>query len=72
MSKLISVTRSRAVDAATKESCSHWDVWDSSTHPQTPKGSGKFHFDYADNHEERVLIISGKAKLTPDHDGNVM
>lgn len=29
-------------------------------------GSGKFHFDYADNHQERVLVIEGEAELTPD------
>ena len=34
---------------------------------QTPAKSGKFHFDYNGDYEtERVLIMSGKANLSPD------
>ena len=46
-----------------------WGVWDSVTHPQEPEGSGKFDFDYADNHQERVLVLEGEATLTPDDGG---
>ena len=36
-------------------------------HPQKPKGSGKFPFDYNGDYDtERVLITKGKATLTPD------
>ena len=42
-----------------------WEVWASETHPCEPEGSGRFHFDYADNHQERVLIIEGEAELSP-------
>jgi len=43
-----------------------WPLWDSRTHPQTPAKSGKFLFDYNGEYEtERVLIMSGKAKLSP-------
>ncbi|KAK3275805.1 hypothetical protein CYMTET_9075 [Cymbomonas tetramitiformis] len=43
-----------------------WPVWDSKTHPQKPKGSGKFSFDYSGDYDtERVLITKGRATLTP-------
>lgn len=54
------------VDAALAKEAKQWDIWDSDTHEQDPPQSGKFHFDYASNHEERVLIICGVAILTPD------
>jgi uncharacterized cupin superfamily protein len=52
--------RARATEA--------WAIWDSTTHED---GSGKFNFDYSDNHQERVLILSGKAELTPS-DGSAV
>ena len=41
-------------------------MWDSKTHPQKPKNSGKFRFDYNGTYaSERVLIMSGAATLQP-------
>ncbi|GMI53439.1 hypothetical protein ScalyP_jg5423 [Parmales sp. scaly parma] len=56
---------------------SSWSIWDSKTHDFTPilhpaptiEGTGEFFFDYADNFEERVLILSGTATLTPTNPG---
>lgn len=42
----------------------HWGIWDSKSHPMSP-GSQKFPFNYADNYQERVVIIEGEATLTP-------
>eukprot|EP01135_Chromosphaera_perkinsii_P009403 Nk52_evm79s1737 gene=Nk52_evmTU79s1737 len=68
--ELVTVTLAEHVPNDFKElATTSWKVWDSETHPQDPPGSGKFHFDYSDNHEERVYIIEGKAELTPDEPG---
>jgi len=60
--------------AAQKEAALDWDVWDSTTHTfdkkSSPLGTGEFFFDYADNYEERVIIIEGSATLTPTGDGD--
>ena len=62
-------TASSSVTATYKTSASEWEIWDSKTHPfDTPSdlpGTGKFLFDYADNYEERVLVIEGEATLYP-------
>uniref|UniRef100_A0A7S2RT34 (S)-ureidoglycine aminohydrolase cupin domain-containing protein n=1 Tax=Mucochytrium quahogii TaxID=96639 RepID=A0A7S2RT34_9STRA len=70
--ELVTLTKSTDVSDAFKKLASEWSVWDSDSHPQEPAGSGKFHFDYADNHQERVLIICGKATLTPDDGSDVI
>jgi len=62
----VTLTKSDNVTEEQKEQAREWAVWDSITHPQEPEGSGKFPFDYSANHQERVLIISGEATLTPD------
>ena len=49
-----------------KELAGTWEVWDSTTHPQEPEGSAKFHFDYSNNFQERVWVTEGTALLTPD------
>jgi uncharacterized cupin superfamily protein len=61
-----SVTRAADVPATiSARAVEAWEIWDSSTHACEPEGSGKFPFNYADNHQERVLIIEGEATLTP-------
>ncbi|KAJ1438746.1 hypothetical protein B484DRAFT_444426 [Ochromonadaceae sp. CCMP2298] len=58
------VTRAGHVPPDISTRAEAWEIWDSSTHP-CELGPGKFHFNYADNHQERVLIIEGEATLTP-------
>ncbi|KAJ1620462.1 hypothetical protein T492DRAFT_1077705 [Pavlovales sp. CCMP2436] len=66
VSKLITHTPAAEVSAAFKEAASAWPLWDSKTHPQKPKNSGKFRFDYNGSYDtERVLITSGSATLFP-------
>jgi len=63
---LCTVTDAAEVDAEFKQLAATWPMWDSKTHPQKPKNSGKFRFDYNGSyHSERVLIMSGAATLTP-------
>ena len=54
---LITVVPAEDVDEAFKATAQTWDKWDSSTFPET--------FDFAYAEEEEVLIIKGKATLTP-------
>jgi uncharacterized cupin superfamily protein len=43
-----------------------WSTWDSTTHPCEPANSGKFDFDYNGDYDtERVLILTGRATVTP-------
>ena len=63
---LCTVTAAEDVDSTFKELAASWPLWDSKTHPQKPKNSGKFRFDYNGSyHSERVLIMSGAATLKP-------
>jgi len=55
---LYTLTRAPEVDEAIVKASTAWDVWDSKGDPT------KFPFEYPV--EERVLIICGKAELTPD------
>ena len=67
---LVTIIRAADVSEDFKTTASAWPVWDSKTHPQKPKGSGKFPFDYNGDYDtERVLITSGRATLTPDAGG---
>jgi len=67
MDKLMTHVAAADVSEEYKETAMTWPLWDSRTHPQTPAKSGKFHFDYTGDYEtERVLIMSGKATLTPE------
>jgi len=67
MVKLITYVAAADVEESFKETALTWPLWDSRTHPQKPAKSGKFHFDYNGDYEtERVLIMSGKATLTPE------
>ena len=59
---LVTVTPAGEVSAEFKAAAKGWEVWDSKTYPK------KFPYKYPD--AEHVLVISGKAKLTPD-DGSV-
>ena len=62
----VTIIRAADVSADYKKMASAWPVWESKTHPQKPKGSGKFPFNYNGDYDtERVLIISGRATLTP-------
>jgi len=63
---LITIIRAADVTEEYKKTAEGWPLWDSKTHPQKPKGSGKFPFDYnGDYATERVLITRGRATLTP-------
>jgi hypothetical protein len=63
---LCTVTEAADVPAEFTELAKTWPLWDSKTHPQKPKNSGKFRFDYNGSyHSERVLIMSGAATLKP-------
>ena len=63
---LCTVTEAADVEAEFKELAKSWPSWDSKTHPQKPKNSGKFRFDYNGEYgSERVLITSGAATLKP-------
>jgi len=62
---LITHTCAADVSSHTRLLATMWPLWDSTTHPCEPRGSGKFHFDYnGDYATERVLIMSGRATLT--------
>jgi len=64
---LVTIVPAAEVSAEYKATAAQWPVWESKTHPQKPKGSGKFPFDYNGDYDtERVLITSGRATLTPD------
>lgn len=64
--ELCTVTNAADVEDEFKELAKSWPLWDSKTHPQKPKNSGKFRFDYNGSyHSERVLIVSGAATLKP-------
>jgi len=63
---LCTVTDAADVPAEFTALAKTWPLWDSKTHPQKPKNSGKFRFDYNGTyHSERVLIMSGAATLKP-------
>jgi hypothetical protein len=63
---LCTVTPAADVPAEFKALAEGWPLWDSKTHPQKPKNSGKFRFDYNGSYaSERVLIMSGAATLKP-------
>eukprot|EP00092_Neocalanus_flemingeri_P026182 GFUD01028379.1.p1 GENE.GFUD01028379.1~~GFUD01028379.1.p1 ORF type:complete len:226 (-),score=48.09 GFUD01028379.1:291-887(-) len=67
MDKLITHVSAADVTDEFKDTALTWPLWESRTHPQTPAKSGKFHFDYNGDYEtERVLIMSGKATLSPE------
>ena len=59
-----------------KEAAADWDIWESSNHtfdtPSTAPGLGKFFFDYADNYEERVVVLEGSALLHPSDGGDAI
>jgi len=59
---MATVTEAGEVTEAYKEKAKEWGVWDSANEP-------KKKFPYSYPKEERVLIISGKAELTPDGGG---
>eukprot|EP00656_Telonema_subtile_P026435 TRINITY_DN2840_c0_g1_i1.p1 TRINITY_DN2840_c0_g1~~TRINITY_DN2840_c0_g1_i1.p1 ORF type:complete len:187 (-),score=43.66 TRINITY_DN2840_c0_g1_i1:317-877(-) len=73
MSEHCVVTSAADVSDDFKAVAGEWAVWDSETHDyDEPVADRKFHFDYSNNHEERVLIIGGKATLTPDDGSSVV
>ena len=59
---LITVVPADEVDEEFRAAAQKWDKWDSSTFPET------FDFSYAE--EEEVLIIKGRATLTPTTGGD--
>ena len=62
----VHVTHIRPAEAEFVAAAAAWPLWDSTTHPQKPAGSGRFHFAYnGDYITERVLILTGRATLTP-------
>lgn len=67
MDKLITYVAAVDVSESFRETALTWPLWDSRLHPQSPPKSGKFHFEYNGDYEtERVLVVSGKATLTPE------
>jgi len=67
MDKLITYVAAVDVKESFKETARSWPLWDSRLHPQNPPKSGKFKFEYNGDYEtERVLVVSGKATLTPE------
>jgi hypothetical protein len=59
------VTPAEDVPAEFKALALTWPLWASKTHPQKPKKSGKFRFDYNGSYaSERVLIMSGAAETS--------
>ena len=69
MSTKPTITAARDVTPEYRTAATEWAIWDSLTHTFEEKGDnpgeGKFFFDYADNFEERVLILKGRATLHP-------
>jgi len=66
MNKLITHTKAEDVSSEYKSMSQEWPLWDSTTHPCEPADSGKFDFDYnGDYATERVLILTGRATVTP-------
>ena len=60
---LVTLTKSSSVTETYKShALKTWPRWSSKTHGD---GTGKFPFDYSDNHQERVYVVSGTATLTP-------
>lgn len=57
---LCTITKGADVTDELKAEASNWGLWESSSHPQEPPGSGSFHLDYSENHQERVLVLSGR------------
>ena len=48
MNKLITHVPAGEVSADFQSAAAAWPLWDSITHPQKPKKSGKFLFDYSE------------------------
>ena len=48
MNKLITHVPAGEVSADFHAAAAAWPLWDSATHPQKPKKSGKFFFDYSE------------------------
>lgn len=75
MTSPTTATVSRATDEQ-KEAAADWDIWESATHafdtPGAATGLGKFFFDYADNYEERVVVLEGSALLHPSGGGDAI
>jgi len=66
MSELITVTRATKVSDDLKKDAAGWKRWFSEDHPQEPPTSGKFHYEYTEHYEERILVESGRATVRPD------
>ena len=60
----IVITPATDVTKTVRDAAAEWPIWDSEAHPQVPSGSGNFSFRHTT--EERVLILTGAATLTPD------
>jgi hypothetical protein len=60
-----SITLAENVTEEFKTLAAQWPIWESVWQPQDPPGSGKFHFDYSDNHQEHIFVIEGHAVLYP-------
>ena len=67
MGHLIKYFPSIGVTAEFRELAATWPLWESDEHPHEPPGSNRFHIAYhGDYDSERVLIMAGRATLTPD------
>eukprot|EP01047_Picozoa_sp_COSAG01_P094065 COSAG01_NODE_25052_length_757_cov_0.946809_1_plen_136_part_00 len=60
MDAMCDVTRATS---AQKAAAKPWTVWESATHEMDAES--RFDFDYGTNFQERVVVLSGRATLTP-------
>ena len=67
MESLCKVTRAKDVTDEYREAAKGdaWTEWNSDEHPHDPPESGKFLYDYSASFEEKVLVLEGRATLTP-------
>jgi uncharacterized cupin superfamily protein len=62
-STLCLTTSAASVPSHYDSDSAEWQVWTSATHPM--REDNTFDFNYADNFEERILVLEGEALLTP-------
>jgi len=67
MNKLITHVPAGEVSADFQSAAAAWPLWDSTTHPQKPKKSGKFLFDYSECRQcaRAPLFVSCSVRATP-------
>ena len=61
MNKLITHVPAGEVSADFQAAAAVWPLWDSATHPQKPKKSGKFIFDYSEHPGSKCASVFGRS-----------